>query len=86
MLKAFSKYPDIKFKDYDYFFFFGDVNSRINLDKDECMEYITQRKFNELLTFDQFNVYKKETSVISQLEEGCINFARAQSTPALPRF
>lgn len=75
MLKAFSKYPDIKFKDYDYFFFFGDVNSRINLDKDECMEYITQRKFNELLTFDQFNVYKKETSVISQLEEGCINFA-----------
>lgn len=72
--KTFDKYPNLQFKDYDYFFFFGDVNSRINLEKSQCVELITQKKYKELLNYDQFKIYRKETSMINQIEEGDINF------------
>ena len=28
---SFKKYPNIKFKEYDYYFYFGDLNTRLNL-------------------------------------------------------
>ena len=72
--KTFDKYPNLQFKDYDYYFFFGDVNSRINLEIPQCVDLIVQKNYKELLNYDQFKNYRKETSLINQMEEGEINF------------
>lgn len=72
--KTFDKYPNIQFKDYDYYFFFGDINSRINLTIPQCVELISRKDYNQLLSYDQLNVFKKETSIIGQMEEGDIKF------------
>ena len=84
-----NKYPNVPFKDYDYFFLFGDLNIRLNLElQDENIvnlinkfnnNYFNNNNnfeniINNILKFDQFKIYQNETSIISNVEEGKINF------------
>ena len=80
---TFKKYPDIKLKDYDYYFFFGDLNIRVELDyNDEKIQDLIKNKskslndnFEELLSYDQFKKYQKESSLILQMDEANIRFS-----------
>ena len=40
----------------------------------QCVELISRKDYNQLLSYDQLNVFKKETSIIGQMEEGDIKF------------
>ena len=80
---SFKKYPSINFKDYDYYFFFGDLNSRINLDySNNLIEDIFNNHpktlngdFNKFLIYDQIKQYQKESSLILQMDEAPIKFS-----------
>ena len=80
---TFKKYPSLHFKDYDYYFFFGDLNSRINLDfSDQLIENLIKNDsktlngdFKDLLVYDQFKQYQKESSLILQMDEAPIKFS-----------
>ena len=80
---SFKKYQDIKFKDYDYYFFFGDLNSRLNLDyTNPLIEDILNNHsktlkgdFTNILIHDQFKQYQKESSLILQMDEAPIKFS-----------
>ena len=80
---SFKKYPNINFKDYDYYFFFGDLNSRISLDySNELIDDILKNKsktlngdFNNILIHDQIKKYQKESSLILQMDEAPIKFS-----------
>ena len=50
------------------------MNSRINLEIPQCVDLIVQKNYKELLNYDQLKNYRKETSLINQMEEGEINF------------
>ena len=80
---SFKKYPNINFKDYDYYFFFGDLNSRISLDySNELIDDILKNHsktlngdFNNILINDQIKKYQKESSLILQMDEAPIKFS-----------
>ena len=80
---SFKKYPNINFKDYDYYFFFGDLNSRINLDySNPLIDDIFKNHsktingdFNQVLMYDQIKQYQKESSLILQMDEAPIKFS-----------
>ena len=80
---SFKKYPTINFKDYDYYFFFGDLNSRVNLDySNPLLEDIFNNHpktvngdFNKILIYDQIKQYQKESSLILQMDEAPIKFS-----------
>ena len=70
---SFKKYPLIKFKDYNYFFYFGDVNTRLNItmENEKLIDMIkfhpieTNGDFSALLQYDQFSKYQKESNIIA---------------------
>ena len=80
---SFRKYPDLNFKDYDYYFFFGDINSRTNLDlSDSHIDNLIKNHsktlngdFKDILIHDQFKQYQKESSLILQMDEAPIKFS-----------
>ena len=80
---SFKKYPSMNFKDYDYYFFFGDLNSRINLDYSHILiqdiinnhPKTLNQDFNDILKFDQIKLYQKESSLILQMDEAPIKFS-----------
>ena len=80
---SFKKYPSLHFKDYDYYFFFGDINSRVSLDISDpkIIDLISNHSkilngdFRDLLIYDQFKQYQKESSLILQMDEAPIKFS-----------
>ena len=80
---SFKKYPNLKFKEYNYYFYFGDVNTRIDLplDNPQLIDLIknhskdTNSDFSSLLQFDQFSKYQKENNIINELDEAKIKFS-----------
>jgi hypothetical protein len=80
---SFKKYPQIKFKDYNYFFYFGDVNTRLNLtlENERLIDMIkfhpidTNSDFSTLLQYDQFFKYQKESNLIAEMDEAKIKFS-----------
>ena len=80
---TFKKYPGIKFKNYDYFFIFGDLNIRINLElTDPLIEKLIKNDaknlnndFSELFAHDQFQDYKRICNLLSEMEEAPIRFS-----------
>jgi len=80
---SFRKYPNLHFKDYDYYFFFGDLNSRTSLDiTDSLIDNLVNNHsktlngdFNDILIHDQFKQYQKESSLILQMDEAPIKFS-----------
>ena len=78
---SFNKYPNIAFKDYDYYFLFGDLNCRLNLElNSKFIVELIKNQFNssfyvkELLNYDQFYISQQENSLMSQMDEAKINF------------
>ena len=80
---SFKKYPNIKFKEYNYYFYFGDVNSRLDLplDNPQLSDLIkdhskdTNNNFSSILQYDQFNKYQKENKIIAEMDEAKIMFS-----------
>ena len=80
---SFVKYPSMKFKDYDCYFFFGDLNSRISLEfSNPLIEDIIKNhsktingNFENILIYDQFKQYQKENTLILQMDEASIKFS-----------
>ena len=80
---TFKKYPSVKFKDYNYYFYFGDVNTRLDLtlDNPKLIELVQKHsedinnEFNDLLQYDQFNKYQKESNIIAEMDEAKIKFS-----------
>ena len=80
---SFKKYPLIKFKDYNYYFYFGDVNTRLNLslEDEKLIDMIkfhpldTNSDFSALLSHDQFFKYQKESNIINEMDEAKIKFS-----------
>lgn len=72
---SFEKYSKIQFKDHDFFFIFGDLNSRLDINTDMCYSLIQEGKYSELLKYDQLIGYKCETSIMNMIDEAKIEFA-----------
>ena len=80
---SFKKYPLIKFKDYNYFFYFGDVNTRLNItmENEKLIDMIkfhpieTNGDFSALIQYDQFSKYQKESNIIAEMDEAEIKFS-----------
>ena len=80
----FKKYPSLLFKDYDYYFVFGDLNMRLNKKLNEEMKtdliknHIKENNYDytKFLEYDQFYSYQKEKdSIISEMAEDPIKFS-----------
>ena len=79
----FKKYPNLIFKNYDYFFIFGDLNIRLDLSLiDQLMIDLvkkdsreTNKDFSQIYKFDQFLKYQKESTDIEQITEAKIKFS-----------
>ncbi len=78
---SFKKYPGMNFKDYDFFFYFGDLN--IRLDKNMSEQLVDKLKqinlkqtyvnYSLYLEYDEF--YKEKDSFYSDMAEAHINFS-----------
>ena len=79
----FKKYPSLMFKNYDYFFYFGDLNTRLNLSMNDSMlndlvknhSSDTNTEFSSLIQFDQFFMYQNENKVMGEMEEAPVRFS-----------
>lgn len=72
--KTFPKDINKKFKEYDIFYVFGDLNFRIDLDISSCHEFIEQKELKKLASLDQLNKTKSVNSQLNDLTEGALNF------------
>ena len=80
---TFKKYPFMKFKDYNYYFYFGDVNTRLDLtlNNPELVDLIqnhskdTNNDFSNIIPYDQFFKYQKESEIIAEMDEAKIKFS-----------
>ena len=60
---------------HDYFFWFGDLNYRIdNMERNTVEEYVKDRQYKALLDFDQLTVEKMSGRVFMGFKEGRITF------------
>ena len=79
----FKKYPTILFKNYDYFFYFGDLNTRLDLSSNDPMlldlvknhSTDTNTEFSSLIQYDQFYKYQKEDKIIFEMDEAPVRFS-----------
>ena len=79
----FKKYPNLNFKNYDYFFLFGDLNIRLDLWlNDQLMIDLVKNRsreingdFSKLFNYDQFLKYEKESNIIAEMSEMRIKFS-----------
>ena len=71
------------FKNYDYFFYFGDLNTRLNLSMNDSMlnELVknhssdTNTEFSSLIQYDQFFTYQNENKVMGEMDEAPVRFS-----------
>jgi len=69
-----SPRKEIKFRDHDAAFIFGDLNFRIDLDYFQCRSMIKAKKYDLLQSFDQFKVEKSKNPSLLDIEEGELDF------------
>ena len=80
---TFKKYPNLKFKDYNHYFYFGDVNTRLDLSLENPLiadliknhSKDTNNDYTSILQSDQFFKYQKENNIIAELDEAKIKFS-----------
>ena len=80
---TFKKYSSLKFKDYDFYFYFGDINIKLdkNIDKKIIKDLIEKEAlknnvdYNSLFEYDQFKIYQQQNSLIFEMDELPINFS-----------
>lgn len=59
----------------DFIFWFGDLNYRIELDRDFARDLIREKQFSELLRYDQLTERRSMNLVFQGFQESPINFA-----------
>ena len=79
----FKKYPSLLFKNYDFYFLFGDLDIKVNkyiseemkndLIKNHAVE--TDIDYKVFLNFDEFNNYLIQNKDISEMDEATIRFS-----------
>ena len=80
---TFKKYPNLQFKEYDFYFYFGDINTRLNLSLNDQMlldliknhSCDTNTEFSSLIQNDQFYIYQQQNKIISEMDEAPIRFS-----------
>jgi phosphatidylinositol-bisphosphatase len=60
---------------FDHVFWCGDLNYRIDIERDKVMELIQQKNYPALLEKDQLNTQRKLGNVFNGFAEGQITFA-----------
>ena len=65
-------FQEIKLKEHDIQFIFGDLNFRIDLDNNTCRQWIASGNLKSLTGFDQFK--KIINPSLMELEEGTLDF------------
>eukprot|EP01125_Pyxidicula_operculata_P001203 TRINITY_DN11141_c0_g1_i1.p1 TRINITY_DN11141_c0_g1~~TRINITY_DN11141_c0_g1_i1.p1 ORF type:complete len:1159 (-),score=245.47 TRINITY_DN11141_c0_g1_i1:389-3640(-) len=70
---SFSPFGD-SHHEFDHFFWLGDLNYRIELDRDEIIEQANAGNYNYLLQFDQLMHEKNSGNCFFQFEEMQVNF------------
>eukprot|EP00743_Colponemidia_sp_Colp-15_P004128 GILK01004456.1.p1 GENE.GILK01004456.1~~GILK01004456.1.p1 ORF type:complete len:1311 (-),score=247.57 GILK01004456.1:184-4116(-) len=61
-------------QDHDTIFFFGDMNYRISLSKEETRRLAEMQRITELLKNDQLKIYKAAGSILEGFAEGSVDF------------
>ncbi len=69
-----KNYGEMKFKEHDVQFIFGDLNFRIDTDLQNCMAFIKSGYYENLFLFDQLNKQKSIKLELMELEELPIKF------------
>ncbi len=72
--KTFTGKKEMKFKEHDIQFIFGDLNFRIDLDINACLQMIESGNIASLAIYDQLNKAKTVSTSLIDLEEGPLNF------------
>jgi hypothetical protein len=72
--KPFPNLKDLKFREHDICFVFGDLNFRIDLDLNTCKELIKKGSLAHLTEFDQFLKSKSVNYSLFDIEEGPLTF------------
>lgn len=63
-------------ENHDYLFWLGDFNYRIDgLEDEKVKQLIKEKKYSELIKYDQLSTEKKAGRVLFGFEEGQLNFA-----------
>ncbi|KAK7067886.1 Synaptojanin-1 [Halocaridina rubra] len=60
---------------HDYVFWCGDFNYRINLTREEVVDYVQRREWNVLLQYDQLKISQNDKKCFKGFVEGDISFA-----------
>lgn len=58
----------------DYLILMGDLNYRIDMTYDQCMQYLREENFDALLEKDQLNMVKKRDNRLALFDEANISF------------
>ena len=83
LTSTFKKYPTLQFKDYDYYFYFGDLNTRLDLTYNDPLvkELVknhstdTNTEFGSLIKYDQLYKYQNENKTIWEMVEAPVMFS-----------
>lgn len=71
---AFDKEMYAPYK-HDYIFFYGDLNYRIQLKREECVSLIKDKNYDKILEYDQLMTERREGRVLTGFSEAKITFA-----------
>jgi len=69
-----SHFDNSAFTDHDFVCFTGDLNFRVNLDRQEIVKLSEQKTYQEIIQHDQLTVAKKERKAFVDYTEGLITF------------
>ncbi len=72
--RNFPIYKELKFKEHNAMFVFGDLNFRIDLEYNTCLNLIKNKNLSQLIQYDQFNKCKQVNFSLIDIDEGKINF------------
>lgn len=72
----YSKYMgrEIRFKDHDFQFLFGDLNFRVDLDMQTCLIHIKNKAYQKLAQEDQLNKKRVINFELMEMNEAPLNF------------
>jgi hypothetical protein len=74
LTKTFNGKKEIKFRDHDIQFIFGDLNFRVDLDMNTCLQMISSGNYQALTVYDQLIKAKTVSTSLIDLDEGNITF------------
>lgn len=72
--KNFPLHKELRFKEHNAAFIFGDLNFRIDLEYNTCIKAINNRALSQLSHYDQFLKSREVNINLFDIEEGPLNF------------